>query len=1321
MYGKIKKAIVGALSLALALGTGIPAGIKADVTTNPPSISEEAVYCFVNASSGKCLDVPDGKNENSVKLQTWNRNNTKAQSFKFVESLDKGYYFIIPMCAPTRAIDNPNSSKDSGTTYQLWTQSHVSAQQFKIEYVRDGYYRIINKASNMALQDEGSVNQRPISNDNAQLWKIDKMSDSNTIMNPVCQDGADPWVIKAGDKYYRCYSGGGGIHITESNDLDKLGSAKATKVFSDNYDSGGLHLDSYWAPELMYLRGRWYIYFAPSRNNGGNDAHRMYVLEGGTNKNDPLDGAYTLKGQLKSNDSDKWAIDGTVFEYNNQLYFVWSGWEGDTNVSQYLYIATMSNPYTINSNRVCISKPTYDWETNSSPTVNEGPEVIMKNGTVHIIYSASGSWMDTYCLARLTCTNGNFMDANSWTKASSPVFAQTENVHGVGHASFVKSADDTEDWIVYHAAKKAGAGWDRDVHIQYFTWAQDGTTPYFGRPVDNGVELGKPSKDGMKKVEKGAYYYIKNVGTGRMMDIPNGDDANSLKIQTWTANNSNAQQFKFKETINGLYAIVPKAAQGRAVDNPSGSQNTGVTYQTWELNDNVAQNFRLEELADGTFRLINQRSLFALEDSGEAGGNLVKQEALSNSNNQKWQLIKVDKDVVPDAVKVDGTGNMLYSNDFGDSQGLSYYKGSTPADLIRENNAITIDGGNANKIVVNNQNFSDFVVEVDAKVSENSSQGSNQAGIIFRASNFSSGSSDGYDGYYFGIDAKKQECILGKVKNNAWTEISKKKMTVKFDKFYHLQVTVAGNEITGYVNYNGTNYAKVTAKDNDFSSGTVGMRHWWSKATFKNLKVSEFSQPTHAQTYTNSLVDGQADPDVMLYKGVYYMYATNDTGANTGIKVFTSTDLVNWQDKGWALHKDNVYGTSGFWAPDLIEKDGKFYMYYVANEHISVATSNSPMGPFTQTESQKVPMHEGKEIDAHVFKDDDGQYYIYFVRFQDAAGNGGNNIWGAKLNPDMRTIDESTLTCLISPTEAWETNQAKVCEGPFMLKKDGVYYLTYSGSHFQSSQYGSGYATSNSPLGKYSKYRNNPIMQSNSLVHGAGHHGIVESADGKEMYIVYHCHKNLSTATPRRFCIDRIHFTKDEDNNTVLEVFGPTITPQLAPSGAGGHINTIDGGIEINGYQISTTVEGMRTVYSVDSQYEGQNITSSGLLYSLSDKAGENDLVIGSKNSFVRNYDSTAKGKLQSAVSTSDIATSYAMTMKFGPKTALEWNASWRLRAYARLASGKVIYSKPISYKIYDVADNLYKNKKMNNKQSHDYLFDNILSKVTNNYPRIEW
>ena len=246
-------------------------------------------------------------------------------------------------------------------------------------------------------------------------------------------------------------------------------------------------------------------------------------------------------------------------------------------------------------------------------------------------------------------------------------------------------------------------------------------------------------------------------------------------------------------------------------------------------------------------------------------------------------------------------------------------------------------------------------------------------------------------------------------------------------------------------------------------------------------------------------------------------------------------------------------------------------------------------------------------------------------------------------------------------------------------------------------------------------------MQSNSLVHGAGHHGIVESADGKEMYIVYHCHKDLSNATPRRFCIDRIHFTKDEDNNTVLEVFGPTITPQLAPKETGGSIKTIDGGIEINGYQISAVNEGVRTLYSVDSEYNGRNITSSGLLYSLADKASETDLVVGSNNAFVKNFDSTAKGKMNEVASDSDIATSYAMTMKFGPKTVKEWNANWRLRAYARLSDGNVIYSNPITYKIFDVADNLYKNKRMKNKSSHDYLFNNILSKVDGSYGRIEW
>lgn len=1111
-------------------------------------LDENAVYRIVNVATGKCIDVPNGTNEDNTLLQSYTSNGTTAQQYKFIRSVDEGYYVIAPMCAQNRAIDDTSRSTKAGEVQQIYMQTGNTAQDFKVVSAGSGKYRIINRVSNMALQDEGSIQQQPVTDTDKQIWKIEKVGQTNCFTNPIKGSGCDPWVVKAGDSYYLCQSSGG-VSLFKMNDLYQLGCAKSINIFQNDY-TGNETLSSYWAPEVLYLQGRWYSYFAPEVNRGGNDSHRTYVLQGGSNPDDPTDGEYVLKGRL-ADPNDKWSIDATAFEYNGQLYSVWSGWEGDNNVSQKIYIATMSNPWTISSQRVCISTPTYDWETIGNPDVNEGPEVLIKNGKVHIIYSASGSWTDDYCLGRITCSDGNFLNPSSWVKASSPVFQKSDSVFGPGHASFVTSKDGSQDWIVYHAAQYSGAAWTRDLHMQMFTW--NGDNPYFGEPIANGVEIAKPSSNGVAPVEEGEYYQIENVATGRRLDIPDGKDANSLQLRTWTANTSPAQQYSFKKASTGWYTIVPKCAQTRALDNPSGSKDKGKQYQTWTQNGNIAQNFRFEELSDGTFRIINQASLFALTEQGESSGYAVTQEALTNNDNQKWRIVKVNSsEELFDAATIPGTGDVLYSNDFSNSHGLQYYAGNVAGDASCGNNTLTISGGNANKIVVEDESFTDFVVEADIKVNKDSGSNSDQGGIIFRASDPYGGVTDGYNGYYFGIDAKKKEAILGKVHGNTWTEIAKKKMTVDYDKYYHVSVTVSGNEIECYVNYNGSNYAKVIAADNDFSSGTVGFRHWQTSTSYKNLKVSSYIPVDKGKTYTNAVLGGCADPDILYYDGVYYMYSTNDYGADNGIKVFTSTDLTNWTDRGYALSKDDVYGDKWFWAPDLIEKDGKFYMYYAANEHLSVATSDSPLGPFTQTPEERVPMHDTKEIDAHVFKDDDGQYYIYFVRFPD-----GNCIYGAKLNPDMKTIDESTLTRLISPTESWETDMAKVTEGPFMLKKDGVYYLTYSGSHFQSICYGSGYATSTSPLGTYTKYENNPIMQSNSLVHGAGHHCITESPDGKEMFIVYHCHKDLSTVGPRSLCIDRIQFTKDDAGKTVLEVLGPTITPQTQPSGATTFADTV--------------------------------------------------------------------------------------------------------------------------------------------------------------------
>src|SRR5690606_14654307 len=123
--------------------------------------------------------------------------------------------------------------------------------------------------------------------------------------------------------------------------------------------------------------------------------HRMYVLE---SEGEDAFGPYSNKGQI-TDSTNKWAIDGTVLRgVDGQLYFIWSGWEGDTNVRQKLYIAPMSNPWTISGERVEISRPEHEWETIGEPHVNEGPVALVKGDRVYVIYSASGSWTDDYCL-----------------------------------------------------------------------------------------------------------------------------------------------------------------------------------------------------------------------------------------------------------------------------------------------------------------------------------------------------------------------------------------------------------------------------------------------------------------------------------------------------------------------------------------------------------------------------------------------------------------------------------------------------------------------------------------------------------------------------------------------------------------------------------------------------------------------------------------------------------------------------------------------------------------------------------------------------------
>lgn len=317
-----------------------------------------------------------------------------------------------------------------------------------------------------------------------------------SFTNPIAK-GQDPWVIKRGDFYYFIESKKGGLYVSKSK---KLINIKKGQQLVWSLSDTGWNQANLWAPELHYYEGRWYIYYAASREAGSPFTHqRSGVLASVTD--DPL-GEYVSKGMLYTGDqietrtNNKWAIDVTLLELDGQLYAIWSGWKTNRDTDktpQHLYIAEMKNPWTISSNRVKISSPTEPWEISNGLPINEGPQVLKHKGEVFIVYSASQSWLPTYKLGllQLKSPDADPMNLDSWIKKG-PVFAGTDSVYGVGHASFTTSPDGTESWIVYHTKVSPEPGWNRVIHMQPFTWNDDGT-PHFSTPVAAGQSIPRPS------------------------------------------------------------------------------------------------------------------------------------------------------------------------------------------------------------------------------------------------------------------------------------------------------------------------------------------------------------------------------------------------------------------------------------------------------------------------------------------------------------------------------------------------------------------------------------------------------------------------------------------------------------------------------------------------------------------------------------------------------------------------------------------------------------------------------------------------------------
>ena len=305
---------------------------------------------------------------------------------------------------------------------------------------------------------------------------VSLLAAAQTFTNPVAPDGEDPWVTKHDGKYYYVFASGPG-HLGEYSSDPAVwvrGSESLIACFTEPLtaqawkpEHGKPFSQELWAPELHWIDGAWYIYVAA--DDGKNENHRMHVLR---RKNADPRGPFEHLGEMKL-PGDKWAIDATVFTIGEQLYCVWSGWPGNENKVQNLYICKMSDPVTPVGERVMISAPELPWEkipdVPNLPLINEGPTGFQLGEKTFITYAASGSWSDAYCIGMLELTGKDPMNAASWTKHDKPLLATGHGTIAPGHSTLVKSPDDKEWWLVFHTAKRPGAGWDRQVNIRKVT------------------------------------------------------------------------------------------------------------------------------------------------------------------------------------------------------------------------------------------------------------------------------------------------------------------------------------------------------------------------------------------------------------------------------------------------------------------------------------------------------------------------------------------------------------------------------------------------------------------------------------------------------------------------------------------------------------------------------------------------------------------------------------------------------------------------------------------------------------------------------------
>lgn len=279
-----------------------------------------------------------------------------------------------------------------------------------------------------------------------------------------------------------------------------------------------------------------------------------------------------------------------------------------------------------------------------------------------------------------------------------------------------------------------------------------------------------------------------------------------------------------------------------------------------------------------------------------------------------------------------------------------------------------------------------------------------------------------------------------------------------------------------------------------------------------------------------------ADPEGVVFEDTYWIYPTwSDLyEKQTFMDCFSSKDLVNWTRHPSIIDTSRVaWAEKCMWAPAIVEKEGKYYLFFSANDvhegevgGIGVAVADRPEGPFDDLLGRPLVneiVNGAQPIDQFVFHDNDTWYMFY-------GGWGHCNL--VKLNNDFTGLipwEDGTLYREVTPE--------RYTEGPFMLKRDGKYYFMWSEGGWGGPDYSVAYAVADSPEGPFKRV-GKILSADESVATGAGHHSVIQIPGQDEYYIVYHRRPLGDTGRDHRHtCIDRLTFDKDGFINPVRITF----------------------------------------------------------------------------------------------------------------------------------------------------------------------------------------